>query len=198
MGRVLIVDDEPNLRKILVANLRKDGHYLSEASGCKDARLLLAQDQFDVVLTDQKMPDGTGMDILHAIQESDATTSVVFLTAVGTVQLAVESMRQGACDFLTKPFAPDAVRSAVARACERTALLRENAVLKTTVRKLLDAEDILGASPEIETVRALIERVARTNSTVLITGETGTGKELVAKAIHRNSLRAGKPFIAIN
>lgn len=198
MGRILIVDDEPNLRKILAANLRKDGHLLSEASGCSEAKQLLARDEFDVVLTDQKMPDGSGMDVLRAIHEDDSTTSVVFLTAVGTVQLAVESMREGAFDFLTKPFTPEVVRSTVNRACERTALLRENAVLKTTVRKLQDVGDLLGTSPEIETVRALIERVAKTSSTVLITGETGTGKELVAKAIHRKSLRAKRPFIAIN
>lgn len=198
MARILIVDDEPSMRRILVANLRRDGHVPTEASGFMDARALLAREDFDVVLTDQKMPDGSGLDVLRAAQEGDATTSVIFLTAVGTVELAVASMREGAFDFLTKPFVPDVVRTAVARACERTALLRENAVLRSTVRKLEDPGDILGNSAAMEAVRDVVARVAATNSTVLITGETGTGKELVARAIHRNSRRARNAFIAIN
>jgi DNA-binding NtrC family response regulator len=198
MGRVLIVDDEPHMRKILIARLRQDGHALTEASGCTEAKELLAQGEFDVVLTDQKMPDGSGLDILRAVQEDDATTSVIFLTAVGTLELAVESMRQGALDFLTKPFVPEAVRAAVTRACERTALLRENAVLKTTVKNLEGTGEILGSSPQIQAVRKVIARVAKIDSTILITGETGTGKELVARAIYRNSLRSERPFIAIN
>lgn len=198
MGRVLIVDDEPGMRRILISNLRRDGHVLVEAAGAAEAKSLLAKDEYDVVLTDHKMPDGSGLDVLHAAQQDDATTSVIFLTAVGTLELAVESMREGAFDFLTKPFVPDVVRSAVNRACERTALLRENAVLRTTVKKLEGADEILGSSSGIQAARDMVARVAPTNSTVLITGETGTGKELVARAIHRNSSRARNPFIAIN
>src|ERR1035437_125627 len=198
MAKVLIVDDEPGMRRILTVNLRRDSHVLVEASGAAQALGLLAREDFDVILTDQKMPDGSGLDILRAVQEDDPTTSVIFLTAVGTLELAVESMRQGAFDFLTKPFVPDVVRAAVRRAGERTLLMRENAVLKSAVRKLEGADDILGDSPAIRAMREFIRRVAGTNTTVLITGETGTGKELVARAIHRNSLRAGKPFIAIN
>lgn len=198
MGRVLIVDDEPGMRRILVTNLRRDGHVAVEASGASEAKALLVKDEYDVVLTDQKMPDGSGLDVLNAAHEDDSTTSVIFLTAVGTLELAVESMRQGAFDFLTKPFVPDVVRSAVNRACERTALLRENAVLRTTVKKLEGTDEILGNSPGIRAAREMVARVAPTNSTVLITGETGTGKELVARAIHRNSARARNPFIAIN
>ncbi len=198
MGKVLITDDEPNMRRILNANLRMDSHVCVEAASAAEAIVLLSRDDFDVVITDQKMPGGTGMDVLRAVQESDPTISVIFLTAVGTVELAVESMRQGAFDFLTKPFEIDVMRATIRRASERTRLLRENAVLRTTVRKLEGAEEILGVSPGIDTVRGLIARVAATNSTVLITGETGTGKELVARAIYRNSLRAQRPFIAIN
>lgn len=198
MGRILIVDDEAGMRRILVSNLRRDGHVTVEASGAQEAKALLAKGEYDVVLTDHKMPDGSGLDVLHAVQEDDATTSVIFLTAVGTMELAVESMRKGAFDFLTKPFVPDVVRSAVSRACERSALLRENAVLRTTVKKLEGADDILGNSAGIRAAREMAARIAPTNSTVLITGETGTGKELVARAIHRNSPRGQNPFIAIN
>ena len=198
MAKVLIVDDEPGMRRILSVNLRRDSHVVVEASGALEAISLVGKEEFDVVVTDQKMPDGSGLDVLRAVQEDDPTTSVIFLTAVGTLELAVESMRQGAFDFLTKPFIPDVVRAAIRRASERTALVRENAVLKKEMRKLEGADDILGDSPGIRTVRDIVGRVAATNTTVLITGETGTGKELVARAIHRSSQRAQKPFIAIN
>ena len=198
MGKVLIVDDEPSMRRILSSNLRLDSHVTREADGASAAITLLAREDFDVVITDQKMPNGSGLDVLRAAQETDPTISVVFLTAVGTVEMAVESMRQGAFDFLTKPFVPDVVRATVRRACERTALLRENAVLKTAVLKLEGADQILGESQGIRSVRESISRVAGMNTTVLITGETGTGKELVARAIFRNSQRADRPFVAIN
>jgi DNA-binding NtrC family response regulator len=198
MGKVLIVDDETSMRLIVKTNLRQDSHICVEASSASEAIALLSKEDFDVVITDQKMPGGTGLDILQAVQENDPTTSVIFLTAVGTVELAVESMRLGAFDFLTKPYVIDVMRATIRRACERTALLRENAVLKTTVRKLEGADEIVGESRGIHFVRELISRVAPTNSTILITGETGTGKELVARAIHRNSARLKWPFIAIN
>jgi DNA-binding NtrC family response regulator len=198
MAKVLIVDDEPGMRRILAVNLARDAHTVVEAQGATEAASLLAREDFDVVLTDQKMPDGTGLDVLRAAHEDDASTAVIFLTAVGTVELAVESMRQGAFDFLTKPFAPEVVRAAIRRASEHTALLRENTLLKKEMRRLEGSDEILGHGADIETVRELIARVATTNSTVLITGETGTGKELVARAIHRNSQRAHRPFIAIN
>jgi len=198
MGKVLIVDDEPSMRRIVKVNLRQDSHVSVEASSPSEAVALLSKEDFDVVLTDQKMAGGSGLDVLRAVQESDPTTSVIFLTAVGTVELAVESMRQGAFDFLTKPYVVDVMLATIRRACERTALLRENAVLKTTVRKLEGADEIIGESKGIRAVREMISRLAQANSTVLITGETGTGKELVARAIHRNSLRSHRPFIAIN
>lgn len=198
MGKVLIVDDEPSMRRILSSNLRLDSHIVVDAEDASAAIALLTRETFDVVITDQKMPGGTGMDVLRTVQETDPTTSVVFLTAVGTVELAVESMRYGAFDFLTKPFMPDVVRATVRRACERTALLRENAVLRTAVRKLEGSDEILGESEGIRSVREIISRVAAMNTTVMVTGETGTGKELVARAIFRNSLRKDRPFVAIN
>ena len=123
---------------------------------------------------------------------------VILLTAVATIELAVESMRHGAFDFLTKPFQPEVVRATVRRACERTRLLRENILLKDAVVRLEGASEIYGESQAMRDVRERIARVAPTNATVLITGETGTGKELVARAIHRNSPRASKPFVAVN
>lgn len=198
MGRILVVDDEPNMRRILVSNLRQDQHDVYEAVGVEEARRTLAGNDFDVVFTDQRMPDGDGLHVLAAAREADGKVSVVFLTAVASIETAVESMRQGAFDFLTKPFQPEVVRATARRACEHTALLRENSLLKNAVVRLEGASEIYGESTSMQAVRDKIAYVAPTHATVLITGETGTGKELVARAIHRNSNRANKPFVALN
>lgn len=198
MARLLIVDDEPNLRRVLSSELHLDGHTVDEAGGVLAALPLLAEREYDAVITDQKMPDGDGLRVLSVAQENDPSLPVIFLTAVPTIELAVESMRKGAFDFITKPFSPEVVRATVRRACERTSLLRENQLLKSTVGNLLGADTIYGNSAEIKDVREQIARVAPTDATVLIVGETGTGKELVARAIHRNSNRAKKAFIAVN
>jgi DNA-binding NtrC family response regulator len=198
MGRILIVDDEPHTRRVLALNLHQDGHEVAECAGVQAARKVLMAEDFDVVLTDQKMPDGDGLQVLAAAIEADPAVSVVVITAFATVDLAVESMRQGAFDFITKPFQPEVVRAAVSRACERTRLRRENVLLKDTVVRLEGSPEIYGSSAAMQKVRELIGRVAPTGATVLITGETGTGKELVARAIHKNSPRASKPFVAVN
>ena len=198
MGRVLLVDDEPNMRRILASNLRQDQHQIWEAGGVEEAQRSLAANDFDVVITDQRMPDGEGVTVLASARENDATLAVILLTAVATIELAVESMRSGAFDFLTKPFQPEVVRATVRRACERTVLLRENILLKDAVVRLEGTSEIYGDSPAMHEVRQRIARVAPTHATALITGETGTGKEVVARAIHRNSPRAPKPFVAVN
>ncbi len=198
MGRILLVDDEPSMRRILASNLRLDHHQTWEAGGVEEAQRSLAANDFDVVITDQKMPDGEGLTVLSAAHENDPTLPVILLTAVASIELAVESMRKGAFDFLTKPFQPEVVRATVGRACERTRLLRENIQLKDAVVRLEGTSEIYGDSPAVRQVRDRIARVAPTQATVLITGETGTGKELVARAIHRNSPRAAKPFVAVN
>lgn len=198
MGRLLIVDDEPNLRRVLSAELRLDGHTIQEATGVTAASEFLNNREYDAVITDQKMPDGDGLQVLSAVQENDPSVAVIFLTAVPTIELAVESMRHGAFDFITKPFNPEVVRATVHRACERTSLLRENQLLKSAVGTLQGEDTIYGNSIAIKQVREQIARVAPTEATVLIVGETGTGKELVARAIHRNSRRSQKPLVAVN
>ena len=186
------------MRRVLALNLRQDHHLVTECAGVKEARTCIAAEDLDVILTDQKMPDGQGLEVLGAALEADPTVSVVLITAFATVELAVESMRQGAFDFITKPFQPEVVRATVRRAVERTRLLRENDLLKGAVVRLEGASEIFGASDAMRVVGEMIGRVAPTGATVLITGETGTGKELVARAIHKNSPRASKPFVAVN
>ncbi|MCC6142398.1 MAG: sigma-54-dependent Fis family transcriptional regulator [Candidatus Hydrogenedentes bacterium] len=199
MPRILIVEDEENMRRILAVLLKGDGHEVDEAGSYASAIRASGQRQYDLALVDQKLPDGSGLDFLSACRESDLTLPVIMLTAFATVDLAVESMRQGAFDFLTKPFQPDAVLAAVRRGCEHSALLRENQRLREQVGRLeFGRTDLLGSSSVMQEVRELIARVAAADATVLIMGETGTGKELVARAIHRNSARADKPFIAVN
>jgi DNA-binding NtrC family response regulator len=198
VSNILIVEDEINMRKILASNLALDGHRITEASGVTQALGHLAANRFDAMITDQKMPDGLGLDLLARSREIDPSLAVVLLTAFATVEMAVAGMRQGAFDFLTKPFQPDVVRAAALRACEHTKLLRENGLLRMTVDRLEGSDEIIGSSPAIQALRQMIARVAPTNATVLITGETGTGKELVARAVHKNSDRVQKPFVAVN
>jgi DNA-binding NtrC family response regulator len=198
MTRILVVDDEPHMRRILVSNLRRDRQEIVEAASVNDAHRVLAEYVLDAVITDQKLGDGEGLEVLTAAHEADPALSVVFLTAFATIELAVESMRRGAFDFITKPFVPEVLLASAGRAVEHTRLLRENGRLREAVVRLEGSSEITGSSPAIHELREKIARVARTNATVLITGETGTGKELVARAIHRSSNRSSKPLVAVN
>jgi DNA-binding NtrC family response regulator len=198
MGKILIVDDEPHMRRILASNLGHEGLEVVQAAGVNEAQRALSEIRFDAVITDQKMADGEGLDVLIAAHEIDAALSVVLLTAFASIELAVESMRRGAFDFITKPFVPEALVAAAHRAEEHTWLLRENDRLRDAVSRLEGSSEIRGGSASIRKVREKIARVAPTNVTVLITGETGTGKELVARAVHHSSARAAKPLVAVN
>ncbi len=198
LSRILIVDDEPAVRRLLQSILEDPRREIEEANGVGQARKVLASGEVDVVVTDQQMPDGTGLDVLTAARECDPTIPVVFLTGVGTIQLAVDAMKAGAFDFLTKPFQADQVLAVVDRAAERARLLRENESLKGQVRRLSPTGQLVGPSAIMNELRRLIVRIARTDATVLVVGETGTGKELVARAIHESSSRADKLFLPVN
>ena len=198
MARVLIVEDEPNMRKLISLNLRADGHSLVAVSLVHEGLSALQTQDFDVVLSDQRLPDGEGLEILSALSQVDSATAVVILTAYGTVELAVETMRKGAFDFLTKPFAAENLKAVIKRAAQHTLLRRENVLLRSAVGTLERGSEIRGDSARVNALRELIRRVGPTEATVLITGETGVGKELVARAIHKASSRAAKPLISVN
>lgn len=198
MARILIVDDEVNMRRILSVVLTEDGHTIIEAGCVAGAIAALRTSPVDIVITDHRMPDGDGFDVLSASLDAEPLVPVVFLTAFATLELAVDAMRRGAFDFVTKPFVPDVVCATVRRASERSELLRENLRLKGEVQRLGFDESIIGTSAPMRALLDTIVRVAPTNATVLIMGETGTGKELVARAIHRRSARGSASFVAVN
>src|SRR5246500_869075 len=198
MARILIVEDEPNMRKLLSMHFRTEGHAAVEVANIKKGLESIESDDFDVVLTDYQLPDGKGLDIVQAVSQSGSSTAVVVLTAYGTVELAVEAMRNGAYDFLTKPFSAENLKAVIQRAVRHVALLRENSLLRSAVGKLQGQSEIHGQSQQIVRLREMIAKVGPTEATVLITGETGTGKELVARAIHRASSRANRPLVSVN
>lgn len=198
MARILVIDDEPNMRRILTLILEEAGHDVSEASGATTALEALASKQFDLVISDKKMPDGDGFEILRYCRENEPMLPVVILTALATVELAVEAMQAGAFDFISKPFVPEVVTAVAMRATERSRLLRENVALREEAKRFAFADEILGESAAINGIKQAIARVGPTNATVLITGETGTGKELVARAIHKVSTRSKENFLAVN
>jgi DNA-binding NtrC family response regulator len=198
VARILIVDDEPNVRKVLKSILTEDGHEVLEAAGVSSARAQVATLPLDLVLTDQKMPDGNGLDLLATCVATAPGVPVVLVTAYASVELAVTAMRAGAFDVLPKPFDPDQVSAVVRRALEHARLLRENARLRDQLDRLSGTREIIGSSPPMVALRERMARVAPTDATVLIVGETGSGKELVARALHDMSSRARGAFIAVN
>src|ERR1035437_4796354 len=150
MARILVVDDEPNMRRILTLILQEAGHVVTEAEGVTLALALIAADQFDLVITDKKMPDGDGLEVLRYCRENEPSLPVVILTALATVELAVEAMQAGAFDFISKPFVPEVVTAVAKRATEQTKLLRENEVLREEVKRFAFADEILGESNAIK------------------------------------------------
>lgn len=197
MARVLIVDDERSMRLLLGDLVRELGHEVAEADGVAAATASLTAGHFDIVMTDQRMPDGTGMDVLAAVAERDPSTAVVFLTAHATVELAVVAMRAGAFDMVTKPFEDDAVRGVISRAAERARLVRENRLLRGQLDDVVGGE-LIGECDAMRSLKLSIAKAAPTDASVLVLGETGTGKELIARAIHNASRRSDRPFVPIN
>ena len=194
-ARVLVVDDEANMRRVLCKLVRRDGFETVEAANGVAALEILAETEVDVVLTDLKMPQMNGIELLAELRRRRVGIPVILLTAHGTIGSAVEALKRGAFDFLTKPFEPDEIRQVVTKAVA-TRRLEE---AETRIEPDEDPDRLLlGRSPALRAVKQIIERVAPTAATVLISGESGTGKELVARSLHLHSGRHEQPFVKVN
>ena len=198
MSNILIVDDEQSYRQLLSLVFESDGHSIRTASNGREALEALRAEPADVVISDVRMPDIDGIEMLSAVRESYPDMGVVLMTAFASVETAREAFKLGADDFIQKPFDVEELKLIVKKTLEKQALIDENRAFKRAQRERGSIKNIVGTSARMQAIFQMIETVAEVQSTVLITGESGTGKELVARAIHDLSPRTEKPFISIN
>src|SRR5215472_16372644 len=196
--RVLVIDDEKAHAEVVAESLERVGYQCVVATRGADGARLIENEEFDVVLTDLRMEDMDGLAILRKAKQNTPDAEVVVITGHGDVKTAVEAIKQGASNYLTKPVDMAELRAIVDRAAERLRLARANRELKRQLDEKFGFEGVVGNSPKMHKVIELLKNVAPASATVLIQGETGTGKELVARAIHTNSPRKNKPFVAMN
>ena len=196
--RVLVVDDEENLRLVLRTLLRRNGYEVETAGSGEDALGMVESFGPDFVITDVRMPKMGGLDLLATLKAKGSDATVIVMSAYGNTDMALEAMKGGAYDYIQKPFKPDEVVLTLRKAEERELLRRENRALREEIRKENKFEDILAKSPNMQAIFRTISKIAEYKTTVLVTGESGSGKELVARAIHRRSTRRGGPFVPVN
>src|SRR5678816_1198045 len=196
--RILIVDDEPSMREMLRIVLRRDGYDVVIAQNGREALERLRGEPIDLLLSDIRMPDLSGVEVLRAAKQTNRDIIAFMMTAFASTDTAVEAMRLGAVDYFTKPFSMDELRLKIRQHLESSRLKQENVLLKRALNTTHEFSNIVGRSNAMLAVFRMIETIAGTGSTVLVTGESGTGKELVARAIHFNSLRRDHPFVALN
>ena len=196
--RILVVDDEWAMQEALRDWLKEDGYEVGLASNGEEAIVLATQKNWEVILLDLKMPGMDGLEALKRLKEVNPEAEILMMTAYATVDTAVQAMKEGAFDYLVKPFDPDEVEMQIKKIVQHKDLVLENLLLRKTLEEKFQYDEIIGKSDAMQEIFGMISRVAPTDSTVLITGESGTGKELIAQAIHANSQRSYRPFIAIS
>jgi two-component system response regulator PilR (NtrC family) len=197
-ARILVVDDELSMRELLGIMLRRGGYAVTLADGGEDALALLARESFDLVITDLRMRKVDGLAVLRATKDQSPQTVVLVITAYASTETAVEAMKAGAYDYITKPFKLDEIRLTIGNALERKRLQEENVALRRQLRQQRPFDSFIGKSRAMLDVFDTIRKIADSASTVMITGESGTGKELVARAIHAESGRGKNPFVSLN
>ena len=197
-GRVLVVDDERSMQEFLEIFFRSEGYDAVTAGDLQSALLMLENDDFDVVITDIQMPGGTGLDLLSSVQRLAPDTVVIMMTAYASTETAIAAMKEGAWDYVTKPFKVDEIRMVVEKALEKKLLSSENRRLKSELRSRVRSRSLIGSSAAIRRVLDFVAQVADNKANVLISGESGTGKEVVARAIHEAGERKERPFVAVN
>jgi two-component system response regulator PilR (NtrC family) len=197
-ARILVVDDERSMQEFLEILLRKEGYDVTTAGDVDGALLALDADDYDLVISDVQMPDKSGLDLLRAIRQTQPDVVTLMITAFATTETAIAAMKEGAYDYITKPFKVDEIKLVVQKALEKKLLASEIARLRHELRSERQQRQLVGNSPRMQQLYEMIGRIAATKTNVLIVGESGTGKELVARAIHTESDRAEKPFIALN
>jgi two-component system response regulator PilR (NtrC family) len=197
-ARVLVVDDERSMQEFLEIFLRSEGYEVETAGDIQSALIQLENDDFDVVITDIQMPGGTGIELLHATHEFSPETVVIMITAYASTETAIAAMKEGAYDYITKPFKVDELRIVLEKAVEKKLLVGENRRLRSELRVRARDRSIIGNSQPMQRVFDLVAQVATTRANVLISGESGTGKEMVARAIHAGGDRRDRSFVALN
>jgi DNA-binding NtrC family response regulator len=197
-GKILVVEDDESLRRVMQVQLEKAGHKTAVAGDVRQAVEILDRQAQDVVISDLNLPGASGLELLKRIRAEHPETVTIIVTAYGTVATAVDAMKAGAYDYLTKPVHPYELKAVVDRVLEKKRLVEEVRILRNSIDQKFGFENNIGHSPVLMHVLESAARVAQTDVTVLIRGETGTGKELLAKAIHHNSSQRGRPFVTIN
>ena len=195
---ILVVDDELSIREFFSIMLKKEGYEVSLSSNGKEALKVIKKQTFDMVISDIKMPEMSGIELLREVMNINPNLIVIMITAYASAESAVEAMKLGAYDYIIKPFKVDEIRIIIENAFENTDLKTENILLRKELGESYQFGSIVGASDSMLAIYSLIKRVATTDTNVLITGESGTGKELVAKAVHYNGSRRNKPFVTVN